>query len=669
MWDMVMFRLPLLVLPFVLFCEVQAGETGRAVDSVAIDSIRVDSVEYIESAEMDSNVVVVTASRLRTIEVEGARATTVIGPEMLRESGRDDLADALLLSPGVFIRRYGGAGSLATLSLRGTAAGQTKVLIDGLPWRTSADGGGNLANVPLESVEGIEVIRGGDGALYGSNALGGVVNVRTTPTAERSWRATLGAGSFGEHSISLSAVYPVHPVHTVHLHANYNAARGDYPFTFREFGETLRIQRENGDHETAGAGVGWRYEGRPAGGVSFSGFSSRSGVPGAVTQGNRELTRAELSEQEASGTVRVEGSLGQLLLSSAGRARLNTLRYTDPEARLGGPEGIDNEYRRSDLLGQVRALWVVDAETAVEGVIDGDYSRLVGDNLDPSVGGEVERRRIGGVLHVTRRFDSLPVVASFTVDGGLRLDRFTDVGTRISPSLGLVLQPTRYPIRLRGHYALNYRAPTFNEQYYLNVGNVEVGVEQATSFTLGATWAPDERLLLEGSLFRIDTRDRIVSIPRSPVSWTTLNIGRVESRGVEVGMRGSVLGEKLTGSLAYTRMETVDRTDGITDGHRIPYAPDEVATAALSADLSVVMLHGAVEYASHRYTLAWNSPESALPRYGVVDLAVSRRHRLGSIDLNMRLQVSNVFDQQYEVIRGYPMPGRGWRLQLDGEIR
>ena len=628
------------------------------------DSLAVDSTLYHEG-EPDSNVVVVTASRLRTIEVEGARATTVIGREMIEESGRDDLADALLLSPGVFIRRYGGSGSLATLSLRGTAAGQTKVLIDGLPWRTSADGGGNLGNVPLGRIEGIEVIRGGDGALYGSNALGGVVNIRTGSGSERSWRASLGAGSFGERSVDLQALHPVDPLHSLHLHAGYSTAAGDYPFTFREFGETLEIRRENGDHETFNAGVGWRYEGGPGGAaISLDGFTARRGVPGGVTQGNRELTEAELSEREGSGTVRVEGRLGPILLSSAGRARLNVLRYTDPEGRFAGPTGVDNEFRRSDLLGQLRAVWIADQATAIEGVIDADYSRLVGDNLDPSVGEEVDRTRLGGMLHVTRRFDSLPVVASLTFDGGLRLDRFSDLGGRLSPSIGVVLKPTRHPIRLRGHYALNYRAPTFNEQYYLNVGNAEVGIERATSLTLGATWAPGDRLLVEGSLFRIDTRDRIVSIPQSPVSWTTLNIGRVESRGVELGIRGEFIPELLSGSVAYTRIATIDRTDGVTGGHRIPYAPDEVATASLSADLSVVRLHGALEYTSHRYTLAWNSPETALPRYGLVDLAASRRQGFGPVLLDIRLQVSNVLDQRYEVIRSYPMPGRSLRIEV-----
>lgn len=633
-------------------------------DPVEVDSSAVDSVSY-ESGSLDDDVVVVRASRLRSIEVAGARATTVIGRELIEQSGRTDLADALLLSPGVFIRRYGGSGSLATLSLRGTAAGQTKILVDGLPWRTSADGGADLGTMPLENVEEIEVVRGGDGALYGSNALGGVVNIRTGAQATPRYRSTIGLGSFGQRSLTLSAVHPLHPVHSVHLHAAYRTATNDYPFAFHEFGETREVRRENSQHESFTAGLGWRYDRDPvSAGISLDGFTTSRGVPGGVTQGNRELTEAELSEREGSATARVEGEIEGILLSTAVRLRLNHLRYTDPEARFAGPEGVDNEYERSDLLGQVRGVWVPDERMAIEGVIDLDRSRLLGENLDPSVGGEVERTRLGGMLHATRYLDSLPFVHRLTIDGGVRFDRFSDLGGYLSPSIGLVVQPTHHPLRLRGHVALNYRAPTFNEQYYLNVGNSEIGIERATSLTIGTTWAPTESLLLEGSLFRIDTRDRIVSIPRSPVSWTTLNVGRVESRGLEIGLRGSVLDGALGGSLAYTRMATIDRAGGVTDGHRVPYAPDEIATVALVADLDLVRLTTSLEYASHRYTLAWNSPETALPRYGVVDLGLGREIVIGDIDLLGSLSVRNLLNERYQIIRSYPMPGRSLHLTL-----
>ena len=635
-----------------------------ALASVVPVTAQIDSVDYREGDPDDtSNVVVVTADRLRSAEVSGVRSVTRLSEETIRSSGADDVAEITRLSPGVFIRRYGGAGSLATISLRGTASNGTKVLVDGLPLRSSADGGNDLGMMPIGDVREVTVIRGGDGALYGSNALGGVVNIETGGRGVKGIELRGSLGSFGTMAGEIVAGWS-DSTDAFGLFAAYNRSTGDYPFTFREFGERVEIHRENGGVDALNGRLSWRRKGGEGWSprLTVAGFGNERGVPGAVTQGSRERVQARVSEREVSATGSLERAGAKTLTQIALRTRLNDLRYRDPEGRFAGPEGVDTRYRRTDILGAVRHSIAVGSYSTLRGAVEFDYATLGGDNLDPAAGGEVRRVRLGGMISADHRIDTLPILESATVDAGVRGELYSDLGLLFSPSIGVALQPTSAPLHLRGHLSLLYRAPTFQEQYYLNLGNSDLREERALGTTLGATWLPTADLLLEASLFRIETRDRIVSIPRSPVSWTTLNIGRVLSRGVEIGLRGTIVPKRLTAIGSYTRMETTDRSGGITDGERVPYAPDEVATVMLITDLELVELTTGVSYTSHRHTLTYNTPQSALPRYAVIDAGLRREVTFGMLTIGMEAEISNVLDARYEVIRGYPMPGRGWRI-------
>ena len=623
--------------------------------------MRVDTLDV--ASPIDSSSVTVTASRYHAIEVAGVRSTTIIDRDMIVQSGADDLADALLLSPGVFIKRYGGPGSLATLSLRGTAAGQTVVMLDGVPWRSSADGPFDLSRLPLGAVDRLVVTRGGEGALYGPNALGGAVDIASG--MRNHLALATRAGSFGERGISLEGGRTFGN-HGLSLQLGYGAADGDYPFTFVEFGEEQEVRRNNGTSEDLYGRIAWRSvsEGWQPG-ASVTLLQNRRGLPGSVTQGRREQRRASLEESEATGSLRLDGRIDRVLLRSALRLRRNRLDYRDPDVRTGGPDGLDLRYDREDVFLLGGATWLVDLGTAIAGRLEFDRAALEGDNLDPSVGRNVDRSRIGVALYGVRQFEETPFGPEVRFDVGLRADHFDDLGTHFSPSFGLVWRPTRLPLRLRFHASRSYRAPTFAEQYYLNLGNADLTVERGTSLTLGSTWLIDEALLVEGSLFSIDTRDRIVAIPRSPLVTTTLNIGRVLSRGAELGLRGTLLPGILDIAAAYTRMATIDETGSITDGHRIPYAPDEVGSLTLIYSSSILRATAGVTYTSHRHTLGYNTPESALPRYALFDVGLTREQPIGPLAVTITARLRNTLDVRYEVVQGYPMPGRSLLVALD----
>src|SRR5687768_10605991 len=119
--------------------------------------------------------VVVTATRTETPRAEVLAAVTVLDRAAIERSQAADVLELLGRQPGVDVVRTGGPGSLSTLNLRGGNSNHTLVLIDGLRMNSAVQGLFDLAHLPLAQVERIEIVRGPRAALWGSDAIGGVV--------------------------------------------------------------------------------------------------------------------------------------------------------------------------------------------------------------------------------------------------------------------------------------------------------------------------------------------------------------------------------------------------------------------------------------------------------------------------------------------------------------
>lgn len=639
--------------------------------SAASLSAQTDTVEIDSTEALDPDVIIVTAQRLIPRIAEGTHPTAIITRERIGESGARDLADAVAFAPGVFVKRYGGLGGLRTVSLRGTAPQQTTLMINGVRYRSSAESGFDFGNIPAEALHSVEVVRGGDAVLFGANSVGGGINVVTgvRSTDGLRLRTTLAGGSFGERSIGLGATGGSERDETTvvwdgSLHRT--ESQGDYPFTFNEFGVTQTISRANGDFTNtfARAAVslrlnsGWRF------GATAQGYDTERGVPGAVVQGNRERLRARLDEQDLFLVGQAERSLAEWNLSFAASGRTNILRYRDPDARLTGRDGIDNRFDRTEGSAIGTAMWIPDDVTLVRTILELEYAGLTGDNLDPSAGEGVTRMRYGAATGGSRTFREGFFGKELKLEAGARLDLFSDIDPQFAPSLGFVWRPFVEPLRLRMHSALNYRTPSFSEQYYLNFGNTNLRAERSRSVSAGLTWEATPSVAIESGVFAIDTRDQIVAIPRSPVSWSAQNVGHVLSRGIEFAIVGSFFDGLLSGQTSYTRMRAEDRTDGVTNGHLIPYAPEELFNGILALRRWGIGLSGSWEYVSYRHTLAYNTPESALPHYLIVNAGLSATRTLGAFELTGRIEAANIFDEEYQVVRNYPMPGRSLRFEL-----
>jgi outer membrane cobalamin receptor len=612
--------------------------------------------------------VTVEAESALPLVSRSAQPHAVVTRRQIEAANAIDISDAVAFSPGVFVKQYGGLGGLRTVSLRGTSAQQTVILIDGVRYRGSADGAFDLGNIPASALERVEVVRGGSAALYGANALGGVINLVTRVPGGPSLRLAGrgGVGSYGERLLGLDAggsgggsVWDASVQST--------ATDGSYPFSFNEFGATSTVRRDNADFSNLFGRGSWSHRGEEGERVTVAaqGYRSERGVPGAVVQGSREQLHARLDERDANVSASLSLPAAGWTLSLAGTGRCNRLDYRDPDSWLSGLGGTEDRFDEWELGAAARARRGIGSIGVIDLAMEATHTSLRGDNLDPSAGSRVQRTQWSGAASTSWFLEDGLLGNETTVEGAARLDLFSDIASAVSPSLGIVWRLWETSLRARVHAGASYRAPSFSEQYYLNYGNAALRPERSVSGDVGLTFEATESLVLESSFFLISTRDQIVSVPRSPVSWSAQNIARTLSRGVELSASGTLFDEMLGVRASYTLMRAEDRSGGDADGLLLVYTPQEIFNGIVDLHLGRYGVGASWEYVGSRFTLPTNDPVSALPHYVLLGGSLSGGWDLGEIGLALRLECSNILDAGYQVVRNYPMPGRTLRLNME----
>ena len=145
------------------------------------------------------NEVVVTATRIDSPILEAPSFVTVISQKDIQESSATDLSGVLSEQSGVVVNDYGPQGQGKTVSIRGSTSSQVLVLVDGIRMNSSFDGSVDLSRIPMDSVDHVEVVQGGASSLWGTGAVGGVINVITKKPGAPSIDLSLTNGSYIPH--------------------------------------------------------------------------------------------------------------------------------------------------------------------------------------------------------------------------------------------------------------------------------------------------------------------------------------------------------------------------------------------------------------------------------------------------------------------------------------
>lgn len=542
------------------------AEHGREIPQSVLDEAIVVVARGFES---DPRTATASISRFTRDDLERRQATHV--------------SDILHETPGLFVVPDGPRGQFTRVFTRGAASNQTLVLVDGIPQNDATTGGGfDWNDLGADAVERVEVLRGSYGVLYGSEAIGGVVNVvtrRGRPGPTRGFVRVEG-GSFDTHRevVGISG----------------GDDRVDFALTLGSFRTHGERSREDFESQELNARFGVALSDRVDLDVTLRHADSTVQSPfdfattGVLPEdGNIERSRQTLSTGmtltwDAADwvVVRAHGSLLDLDGTFDNRADGHTV--VDPDFTPGSgdefsvvQDELRSESLQTDLRGRLETTLDLGSRFGWSGPGRGEAG------LELTVGGELLEQDsrtsstfpdFNAATSTTSRVDEttrtksvfaqaellLPSMGELTggvLTVGVRDDDHSEFGNETSPFVGARVEVPALDTTLRSAYGEGFRAPKPSELNDPFIGNTDLGAETSTSFDVGAAVRlAQDRVLVEVTWFRLRTDDLIAydadaTSPARPFGMLS-NFGRTETRGWEGAVAADLGGGlRLRGSL------------------------------------------------------------------------------------------------------------------------
>ncbi len=532
------------------------------------------------------------------------------------------VVDALKLDPSLDLRQRSPAGTQADLSIRGSSNGQTLILVNGMRVNDAQTAHHNLnLTTPLDEVQSVEILRGAGSSLYGSDAVGGVVNIVTTPPekSEIRFRSALGSAGINEEAASLAGVLgPLSEQLTVS----------------RDFSSGFRFDR---DYRDLGFGSTTLYKWKPGATAVDLGFADRA-FGADQFYGNYPSW-----ERTKTWNADIRQNLGDRTEADFGYRRnsdLFVLFRDDPSIYENNhvSESWQASLRRREPLGGSTTLFY-----GAEGF---------GDSIDSSNLGHHDRMRAAAYASLDVR-----VLKRFSFSAGAREEVFHGLPGEVSPSVAVGYWASS-KLKLRGGVSRAFRVPSYTDLYYHdpgNLGNPNLRPESAWSYEGGADYRLTDRLKLQATVFNRRDRDVIDYARSSPASpWQALNVDRLNFTGLEA-------------SAAYRLHDSV-----LDLGYSALHGSGQPANDLQSKY--------AFNYPVHSATAGWTgmlpARISARTRIGVMQRLGQNPYAVWDVyaartagHLRPFLQLTNLTNASYQEIVGVVMPGRmaiggveiGWR--------
>ncbi|MBR3618785.1 MAG: TonB-dependent receptor [Bacteroidaceae bacterium] len=604
----------------------------------------------------------------------------------LEQLGIQNLADAVKKFAGTNVRDYGGIGGMKTVSVRNLGAHHTAVSYDEVTVSNTQAGQIDIGRFSLDNVESLSMAIGADDNLMQSArhyASAGVLSILTERPhfdagKDYAFRIRLKGGSFGLVTPSLRYWQRVGEQTLLALNGSYMRADGVYPFVLVNGRERTNEKRYNSDIYTwqGEANLYHTFADKSQLDMKAYWFYSERGLPGSVTLYN-PVSRERLWDEDFFAQAVYRKTFGEKWNLHARLKYTHTWnRYEDTNVKYAGGKQIDvnrqNEYYASATLGwsPVEALRIALAEDAFYNDLRNNIN--IGSNPDfPFPKRITSLTALSAQWHWERLHVEGNVVGTYAHETVENNENPADKH-RLSPSISATyrLLPNE-SLHLRAMWKNTFRMPSFNDLYYLRIGNSGLRPEKATEYNVGLTWSgkPFQAVKYVSATvdaYYNDVTDKIVAFPTTYV-WKMANFGKVKIKGIDVTLATEVpiYNNKVSAILmgAYTFQESLDKLEASASYNKqLPYTPKHSGNASLLIRNPWVNLGYSVLFQGERWSSSQQTAQYKLKAYSEHTLTLSREFRFRSCQLNLSGSIHNLFDKQYEIVKYYPMPGRSFSL-------
>lgn len=628
--------------------------------------------------------VTITESR-RHHQVTSTAPLHILDREQMLTLGVTDVADALHRIPGVTIRDYGGAGGMKTVSVRGFGAKHTGVSYDGIMLSDCQSGEIDLSRYSLDNVDQLSLVIGDNDDIFipARNAsTPAVLNIQTIgmPTEDHRLHLTaqMKGGSFGYLSPFVRYEQNLSDRLALSAVGEYTYAENDYPFTIKNVSQTVYDRRTNSRMNQGHGEVNMVWKTGEMSSLSAKAYyyDNDRQLPGQVhyyTNLNKE-------------TLRDRNFFAQLLFQGHNRKgwsmkwnakfNWNASIYEDS---LAPNRHNDASYWQREYYTSLAVLYTPSEAWAFDYSGDYAYSNL-NSSAERTISNHPYRHTI--LQAVTAKYRGRRLTALARLLGSGYINGSTDGVSsrnmkRVSPSLSLSYRLLEdEELLVRASYKNIFRSPTFNECYYFHFGSPDLLPESTDQYNIGITWASqqqDVRLQMTLDGYYNNVTDMIVAVPYNMFTWTCVNVGKVRVLGADLTVNGEwpiAKGHVVEFSGCYSFQQAENRTndDSPYYGYQIAYIPKHTGSAAIGWENPWVnvSLHGSG--ISSRWANNQHYEGTEIAGYWEMGLTLYRNFRWKEQCWEARMDLKNMFNKQYEIVRYYPMPGRSWQVSLKYEL-
>ncbi|MEE9493821.1 MAG: TonB-dependent receptor [Gammaproteobacteria bacterium] len=591
-----------------------AGSSGVLLPFAFVSSFV--SFQSIAADELEE--VVVTANRIARSVDATLTPVTVITREDIQKYQATQLTDVLRRVPGLNITNSGGSGKVSSAFFRGTNSGHVLVLIDGVRHGSATVGATAFEHIPLDQIERIEIVRGPRSSLYGSEAIGGVIQIFTRK----------GGKGFQP---SLEFVTGSHSS----IQARANVSGGDQSSWYNL---NLQGEKTNAIDSCNSTTAGCFADEPDKDGYRRTSFSVHAGrrlsdslvgdfsfthAKGFTEFDGDFQNQSKVLQQVISGKLAYELNDQVNLSLQLGRSRDESDNFKDkvPAGRF------DNQRDTVTLLADIG---MTENQTLLFGL---DWYE---DQVDSTTDYDEKAR------------DNQAVFASYAgefgntlLEASLRYDDNEQFGDTTTGAIAIGQHITD-DITIKASYGTAFKAPTFNQLYFPGFGNADLDPEESENLELGIDGKMDSGRW-EVNLFQNDIENLIAGFPVN-------NVGKVRIRGLEAIINTQLMGVDV--AVNVTVQEPEVRT-GQSSGKQLIERPEKLFNLDMDRRFGKWSLGATAHAESKRYSDAANSDE--LDSFTTVDVRTAYQF---AKDWRLSLSLNNVLDEEYATKKGYNQDGR-----------
>ncbi len=611
----------------------------------------------------------------------------LLNHEALLQINAENIADAAKYFSGVLIKDYGGVGGLKTISVRSLGGLNTGLVYDGISIADAQTGQIDLSKFSSTFVQSLELDQANPqqipipARIYSSASILSFTSnsFNTTNFSNTKWLAGMNAGSFGLWQPYAGIYLPAGKNFILSANAQATWAKGDYPYHIENGMFSQKTYRTNSDIQAFQGEINVvnRFADSSSLQTKIWGYQSARGLPGSIIFFN-DISVQRLEDKNVFIQSRYLKKLGNTttMLVSAKYSSLFT-KYTDPNF-LNNAGGLDDRYTQNEIYGSIAISHRMEKYFSFSFASDVASTHLSSNiNSFPTP----TRTSLWNNLMIEFTRSHWQINASLlntnindkTVSGTSAVNK-----NKFTPAFAIGYKPnSESPLLFRFFYKDIFRMPTFNDLYYtynINI-NPKLLPEYSEQYDAGLTYTKNFKSSVSQFSFSVDgyynnIRDKIIAVPAQNLFiWTMKNIGKVRITGIDVnGQINGKFSSDLTWSarMAYTWQQALDITDPSSSVYKdeIPYTPDQSGSAMASVYYRIWSAGYSILFSGERYTLGENDPTNLLPGWNEQDVFLSAQVPFKNFQTTIKGEVNNIFNQQYDVIHYYPMPGRSYKISI-----